>query len=91
VVQEHLKRCTYADLKKMLLALVPIIREGRIGDAGAVLELLEIRNTDEFSMAFRALTEDSRPLPTVTTPHVPPQKPYLPRLDKYSELLGGDG
>jgi len=88
-VQEHLKRCGYADLKKMLLTLVPIIREGKIGDAEAVLELLEIRNSDEFDVAYRALTEDTRPPATVTTPSTPRQQPYLPKLDRYSELIGG--
>ena len=86
-VQKYLKNCAYPELKKMLLTLVPIIREGKIGDAAAVLELLEIRNTDEFITAYRALTEDTRPLPTVTTPLTPQQQPYLPKLAPYSELL----
>jgi hypothetical protein len=51
-VQTHLKACKYADLKKMLLALVPIIRDGKIGDAEAVLELVEIKNTDDFETAY---------------------------------------
>ena len=87
VIQTHLKACKYADLKKMLLALVPIIRGGKIGDAAAVLELVEIKNTDDFEMAYRALTEDTRPLPTVTTPLTPIQTPYLPKLDAYSALI----
>jgi len=86
-VQTHLKSCQYADLKKMLLTLVPIIREGKIGDASAVLELSTIRSTDDFAAAYRALTEDPRALPSVTTPLTPVQKPYLPRLDPYSALL----
>jgi hypothetical protein len=88
-VQEHLKRCGYADLKAMLLTLVPIIREGKIGDASAVLELATIRCADDFTAAYRALTEDTRPLPSVTTPLTPVQQPYLPKLDPYSALLGG--
>ena len=88
-VQEHLKKCAYGDLKKMLLTLVPIIRDGKIGDAAAVLELTEIRNTDDFDAAYRALTEDSRPQPSVTTPSTPRQQPYSPKLDAYSALLGG--
>jgi hypothetical protein len=86
-MQEHLKNCQYADLKKMLLTLVPIIREGKIGDAAAVLELSTIRCTDDFAAAYRALTEDPRALPSVTTPLTPVQQPYLPRLDPYSALL----
>jgi hypothetical protein len=86
-VQNHLKSCNYADLKKMLLSLVPIIRDGRIGDAEAVLELVEIKNTDDFDAAYRALTEDTRPLELVTTPTTPVQTPYLPKLDPYSALL----
>ena len=78
----------------MLLALVPIIREGKIGDAAAVLELAAIRCADDFTAAYRALTEDTRPLPSVTTPRTPVQQPYLPKLDPYSALLrpeqGGD-
>ena len=74
----------------MLLTLVPIIREGRIGDAAAVLELSSIRDTDDFILAYRALTEDPSPLPSVTTPSTPAQQPYLPKLDPYSALLGGE-
>jgi hypothetical protein len=75
----------------MLLTLVPIIREGKIGDAAVVLELSAIRNADDFAVAYRALTEDPRALPSVTTPTTPAQQPYLPRLDSYSVLLpGGD-
>jgi len=86
-VQAHLKSCQYAELKKMLLTLVPIIREGKIGDASAVLELQTIRTTDDFTAAYRALTEDPQALPSVTTPNTPAQKPYLPKLDPYSALL----
>jgi hypothetical protein len=89
-VQKHLNNCTYAELKKMLLSIVPIIRDGKIGDAAAVLELVTIRNTDEFTAAYRALTEDARPQPSVTTQLTPPQQPYLPKLDPYSALIGGD-
>jgi hypothetical protein len=89
-VQTHLKNCGYADLKQMLLTLVPIIRDGKIGDAATVLELSEIRSADDFAIAYRALTEDPRALPSVTTPLTPAQQPYLPKLDLYSALLGGD-
>ena len=89
-VQKHLKNCTYAELKKMLLTLVPIIKDGKIGDAAAVLELTQIRDTEEFKMAYRALTEDTTPLPSVTTQLTPEQPPYLPKLDGYSALMGGD-
>jgi hypothetical protein len=89
-VQAHLKNCAYAELKQMLLTLVPIIREGKLGDAAAVLELAPIRNTEEFKVAYRALTEDTRPLESVTTPLTPQQQPYLPKLEPYSALMGGD-
>jgi hypothetical protein len=88
-VQGYLKNCRYAELKKMLLTLVPIIRDGRIGDAAAVLELSAIRSSDDFSLAYRALTEDPRALPAVTTPNTPVQRPYLPTLDPYTALLQG--
>jgi transposase len=88
-LQKHLKACQYADLKKMLLTLVPIIREGRIGDAAAVLELSTIRSADDFATAYRALTEDPSAPPSVTTPNTPAQKPYLPKLDPYKALQGG--
>jgi transposase len=90
-VQKHLKNCTYAELKKMLVTLVPIIRDGKIGDAAAVLELHEIRTTDDFAAAYRALTEGPRALPSVTTPFTPAQQPYLPKLEQYSALLKGGG
>jgi len=89
VVQEHLKKCTYSELKKMLLTLVPIIKDGKIGDAAAVLELTAIRDTEEFKVAYRALTEDRQPLDSVITPNTPHQQPYLPKLDGYSALMGG--
>ncbi|GHV13148.1 integrase [Clostridia bacterium] len=89
-VQKHLKSCVYADLKKILLTLVPIIREGKIGDAAAVFELSAIRNADDFAAAYRALTEDPRLPESVTTPLTPVQKPYLPKLDQYKVLYGGD-
>lgn len=89
-VQKHLKNCTYAELKKMLLTLVPIIKEGKIGDAAAVLELTAIRDTEEFKVAYRALTEDIRPLDSVTTPQTPKQQPYVPQLEPYSALMGGE-
>ena len=88
-LQAYLKSCSYGELKKMLVTLVPIIREDKIGDAVAVLELSEIRSTDDFIVAYRALTEDPVMLPLVTTPLTPTQQPYLPRLDSYSALLGG--
>jgi transposase len=88
-VQAHLTRCAYADLKKMLLTLVPIIRADRIGDAAAVLELSVIRSTDDFTTAYRALTEDPSVQPSVTTPLTPAQPPYLPKLDPYRALQGG--
>ena len=89
-VQTHLQNCQYGDLKQMLLTLVPIIRDGKIGDAATVLELSAIRNTDDFATAYRALTEDPCALPSVTTPLTPAQQPYLPKLDSYSALLGGE-
>lgn len=89
-IQNHLKNCGYKDLKQMLLTLVPIIQDGKIGDAAVVLELSVIRNTDDFAAAYRALTEDPTALPSVTTAFTPIQKPYLPKLDQYSALMGGD-
>ena len=89
-VQAHLKSCQYADLKQMLLTLVPIIRAGKIGDAATVLELSQIRCTDDFTVAYRALTEDPNAPPSVTTLSTPVQQPYLPKLDPYSALLGGE-
>ena len=89
-VQKHLKNCTYSELKKMLLALVPLIRGGKIGDAAAVLELTAIRDTEEFKVAYRALTEDPRPLDTVRTELTPEQQPYIPKLDGYGALMGGE-
>jgi transposase len=88
-LQTCLKTLPYQDLKKMLLTLVPIIREGRVGDAAAVLELSDIRTADDFVIAYRALTEDPAAPPAVTTPHTPAQRPYLPKLDPYSVLQGG--
>ena len=90
-IQTHLKSCGYADLKQMLLTLVPIIREGKIGDAAVVLELSGVRSTDDFITAYRALTEDPSAIPSVTTSLTPAQQPYLPRLDPYTALLSTRG
>jgi len=90
-VQEHLKKCAYPELKKMLLTLAPIIKEGRIGDAAAVLELAPIRDTDGFITAYRALTEDPRQAEPVTTALTPAQQPYLPKFEQYSALMKGGG
>jgi transposase len=85
-LQHHLQSCQYAELKKMLVTLVPIIREGKIDEAASVLELTTIRSADDFAVAYKALTEDPTEQPTVTTPLTPMQKPYLPKLDPYSAL-----
>ena len=89
-IQDHLESCQYTELKKMLLTLAPIIRDGKIGDAAAVLQLSNIRNSDDFTAAYRALTENPHSPVLVTTPATPVQQPYLPKLDPYSALLGGD-
>jgi len=90
VIQKYLSSCHYAELKSMLLTLAPIIRDGKINEAAAVLECSNIRNSDEFSVAFRALTDESPKPESVTTPGTPAQKPYLPKLDQYSALIGGE-
>jgi transposase len=89
-IQEHLKSCSYPELKKMLVNLVPIIREDKIGDASAVFELAAIRTADDFMTAYKALTEDPRQPESVTTALTPPQTPYLPRLEEYAALMGGE-
>jgi hypothetical protein len=88
-VRNYLKNCGYRDLKQMLLNLEPIIREGRIDDAAAVLEFSTIRTADDFAASYRALTENPTFLPSVTTPSTPAQAPYLPKLDPYAALLEG--
>ena len=88
-VQKHLQSLAYQDLRKTLLMLQPIFQDGKAGDAAAVLELSEIRTPDDFAAAYRALTEDPRALPEVTTPMTPKQQPYLPKLAPYSALIGG--
>jgi transposase len=90
-VQKHLKILPYPELKKTLLVMLPIIKEGNIGDAAAVLELSAIRDADEFAAAYRALTEDPQSLPSVATTTTPAQQPYLPKLDPYNALLIGGG
>jgi len=91
VVQDFLKKIPYKELKNMLLTLVPIIREGRIGDAAAVLELTEIRTTDDFTAAYKALTEAPQQPESVTTPSTPAQTPYLPKLTQYGALMTKGG
>ena len=88
-VQNHLNLCQYTELKRMLLTLAPIIRDGKIDDAAAVLQLSNIRNSDDFVIAYRALTDDPNSPESVVTPMTPAQQPYLPKLDPYTALLGG--
>lgn len=90
IVQKHLHSCQYAELKNMLLVLAPIIRDGKINDAAAVLEVSGIRNSDDFAAAYRAMTESTYTPELVITPSTPIQPPYLPKLDMYSALIGGD-
>ena len=90
-VQDHLKSCKYPELKKMLLTLLPILKADKINDATAVLELSTIRNSDDFTAAYRALTESPDSPESVTIPSTPVQRPYLPKLDAYSALLRADG
>ena len=90
IVQKYLNACHYSELKSMLLTLAPIIRDGKINDAAAVLQLSNIRNSDDFIAAYRAMTEAPLMLEPVTTPATPSQTPYLPKLDQYSALIGGD-
>ncbi|GHV13284.1 hypothetical protein FACS1894219_07880 [Clostridia bacterium] len=87
LVHKYLKSCVYTDLKKILLILVPIIREGKISDVVAVLELSEIRSTDDFAIAYRALTENTLATESVTTPTTHMQLPNSPKLDPYTALL----
>ena len=88
-VQRFLKILEYGELKKMLKILTPIIQNGKINDAAAVLELTEIRDSEEFNTAFRALSEDM-PQPAVITPTTPVQTEYKPNFGEYSALWGGN-
>jgi hypothetical protein len=90
IIQKHLNACQYAELKRMLLTLAPIIRNDKINDAAAVFQLSNIRNSEDFAMAYRAMTEDHYEPESVTTPATPIQPPYLPKLDQYTALIGGD-
>jgi len=89
ILQKYLNACQYAELKNMLITLAPIIRDGRANDAAAVLQMSNIRNSDDFTAAYRALTEDAYVPESVSTPTTPMQQPYLPKLDKYNALIGG--
>ncbi|GHU35374.1 hypothetical protein FACS1894105_03960 [Clostridia bacterium] len=60
---------------------------GKIGNAATVLELSEIRSADDFVIAYRALTENTRATEFGTTPTTLMQLPYLPKLDPYIALL----
>ncbi|GHV15285.1 hypothetical protein FACS1894219_12110 [Clostridia bacterium] len=86
-VQRHLKSFVYADLKKILLTLVPIIREEKNGDAATILEFSKIRSTDDFAIVYRVQTENTRATESVITPITPIQLPYLPKLYPYTALL----
>jgi len=73
---------------------MPILQDGKAGDAAAVLELSEIRNADDFLPAYRALTEDPAPCEEVIAPLTPKQTPYQPKFTPYGALqraAGGEG
>ena len=86
-IKNYLKSCSYKDLKQILLSLIPIIKEGKLADADCIFELYEIRTAFDFESAYKALTENTRPIETVDTPSLPNQAPYLPRLDEYAVLM----
>ena len=89
-VQNHLKKLAYKDLQETLLILLPILKDEKFDDLEAVLQLTEIKNADDLSMAFRALTENSAEQSPVTTPLTPPQTPCNTEISAYNALLGGE-
>jgi transposase len=86
-IQNYLKNCSYKDLKQMLSFLAPIIKEDKLEDANCIFELYEVRTAFDFESAYKALTENTKPLETVITPSLPHQEPYLPKLNEYAVLL----
>ncbi|GHT57421.1 integrase [Bacteroidia bacterium] len=87
-VQGFLTACDHAKLKRMLKVLIPIIKDGKIDDAAAVLELTEIHDSEDFMTAYRALSEDPRTPPKVTTAATPEQSEYTPDFKAYAALNG---
>jgi transposase len=87
-IQSFLTACDYAKQKRMIKALSPIIKTGKIGDAAAVLELADIHDSEDFMTAYRALSEDPRTPEKVTTLTTPPQVEYTPNLSSYGALNG---
>ncbi|GHV14248.1 hypothetical protein FACS1894219_10100 [Clostridia bacterium] len=51
------------------------------------MELFEIRSVDDFTIAYRVLTEDTHATESAITPTTPMQLLYLPILDPYTALL----
>jgi len=87
--RDYFKNISYDELKKMLKILTPIIEEDKLGDATAVLELSNIRNSDDFISSFNALTENMSKVPEVITDTTPAQTPYRQDLSKYNDLMAG--
>ena len=88
IIQSFLTASDYANQKRMIRALAPIIEDGKIDDAAAVLELAEIHDAEEFMTAYRALSEDPRTPPKVTTSSTPEQSEYTPDFNLYAALNG---
>ena len=89
VWQEYFRRADYAETKKMIEILTPIILDGKIDDATVALEMGDARDAEEFLVVWRSLTESPRPK-EMNAPNTPKLSPYKSDLSVYSSLIGGD-
>ena len=90
VWQEYFNNADFDESKKMLNALTPIILDGKLDDATVAMEICNIRNSDDFLLCYRNLTESTQKPKEVTTKNTPVQIPYKQDLSVYDDLIGSD-
>ena len=74
----------------MLGVLSPLIVNGKLDEATAVMELSYVTDTDSFLASYRSLTEPLDAPKEVSTPNMPNQTPYKNDLSVYDDLIGGE-
>lgn len=75
--------------KKMLNVIAPLIAEGKLDDATAVMELTNVKDADSFLASYRSITELNQPIKEVITENTPKQTVYKQDLSVYSSFMNG--
>lgn len=87
--QNYFNDSDFDSSKKMLTAIAPLIAEGKLDDATAVMELTNVKDADSFLASYRSITELNKPIREVVTGNTPKQTPYTQDLSVYSVFMNG--